>query len=1180
LKVEQTDEPKNKPDSILERLIPAGLASKLQAATQGKAMVGERRVVTILFCDVQGSTSASQDMDPEEWAEIMNGVFEQMISPIYRYEGFVARLMGDSILAFFGAPIAHEDDPQRAVLAGLDITRAIEKYSEQLFQERGLRLAARVGINTGLVVVGTVGSDLRMEYTAMGDAINLAARMEQTAQPGSVQISAETHKLVAPYFISEDLGTMEIKGKNEPIQIFNVTAPLPGERKQPLDDQVSPLIGREAEFNAINDPLEALQRGMGGIVYLSGEAGLGKSRLVSEIKSQVDPGEKFSWFETYSLSYESSQPYASFKHLMREMINIFPDQDLQEQERKIAEFVQNSQLDEPDQFIQVIGALFGIQISADQPALEGEGFRGMLYASTLDFWRTQAATLPVVLFFDDLQWADPATVGLLERMFSLVDQVPLLLICATRPERESAGWGSMLTAESKFPHRFTQIELQPLSGVHSEKLVDSLIDISSFPTSMRKRILEKADGNPYFVEEVVRSLLDQGLTISPGNGSQLGSAALPEDINIPDNLQSLLLARIDSLEENSRWILQVAAVIGRKFYYQVLSRLVDITQGLDQHLVSLQRQQLIQEAARLPELEYIFKNVLIQEAAYGTLLIREKKHYHRLVAQALEEIFPEQTTEYAPILAYHCELGDDPQRALSYYRIAGDEAFRLFATGEAINHYSKALGILLSLDPGEYQSDQDSRQELLKHLYLRKGRALELNQQFDLAVSSYTEMLDYSKEIESIALELAAQTAMLTLHSIPGPNFDIKRANSISKSALSLAAQLDDQVAEAKVYWSLTILNVMSRDSKNAIGFANKSIALSRELNLDEQLAYALNDLARAYVGLGEFDKAQSVADEAYLLFERLGDMPMLGDNILNSAEINLALGNYELAYGQYLEIVEIAEGIDNGWLKAWGLTGTGHISLEYGNISQGLEMLTEVVAITDQIGIEMLAAGTRSQLALAYAYLGDFALANEMVEKSLEIAQSGTYPDYFRTWPFSAAARLFILQGDFERAEPLLKESLKHYNPEDYIIVYLKQVSFVHAEYLIAQGDYQKAIDEMEKLVKQLRGKKVNSLLAEPLRLKAEAQVLNNQHEQALQTLLEAKTASELVGERREYWKILAGLAELEGKNGNADKAETYREMARETITYITEQISESELRNKFLELPNVAGLISTKDE
>ena len=1159
---------------MLERLIPAGLASKLQTS-HGKSMVGERRIVTILFCDVQGSTSASQDMDPEDWAGIMNGVFEQMITPVYRYEGFVARLMGDSILAFFGAPIAHEDDPQRAVLAGLDITKAIAEYSERLNQERGLSLSARVGINTGLVVVGTVGSDLRMEYTAMGDAINLAARMEQTAQPGSVQITSETQKLVAPYFRSEDLGLIEIKGKNEPIQVFNITGPRSKDRMGSFDDQVNPLIGRENEFLAIEQMFEDLQRGLGGIVFLTGEAGLGKSRLISEIKSQVLPGDTFAWFEASNLSYESGQPYASFKRFMREMMRISAEEDQLVQEKKIEEFLQSSQINEADQFLQVILTLFGIDSEAGQPALEGEGFRGMLFASSLAYWHQRASRQPVVLVFDDLQWSDPASIGLMERLFSLVDQVPILFICAIRPERESAGWKSMLDAESKYPHRFTQIELLPLTLDQSAQLVDQLIDYSDFPTSMRSRILQKADGNPYFVEQVVRSLIDQGFISSSGNDDLAEKAGLPEDIEIPDNLQSLLLARIDNLEENSRWVLQVAAVIGRKFYFKVLSRLVDIAQGLDQHLLTLQRRQLIQEAARLPELEYVFKNVLIQEAAYSTLLIREKKRYHGLVAQALEEIYPEQATEYAPLLAYHYQMADDPLRAFNYFRIAGDESFRLFAASEAIEHYSKALQILLSDDQDLHYSSDESRVELLEHLYLRKGRALELNQQFDRAVSNYTELLDYSQEQGSASLELAAQIALLTLHSIPGPNFDLSKANTIAERALTLAAQLEDLTAEAKIYWNLTILNVMSGNTSTAVGYAEKSIKISRELQLEVQLAYSLNDLARAYLGLGEFDQAQSVVDEAYILFEKLGDRPMLGDNILNSAEINLTLGNYKKAYGKYLEITEIADSIDNSWLRAWGLTGTGHINLDYGHISQGLEMLLEVVDITEQIGIEMLAAGTRSQLALAYAYLGDFSTANEMAERALQIAQSETYPDYFRTWPYSAAARVFCMQGDLERAEPLLKESLKHYKPEDYIIVYLKQVSFIHAEYLIASQNYIEAIDELDKLINQLREKKVISLLAEPLRIKGEAQMLNNQPEQALLTLREAKIASEQLGERREYWRILAGLAKLEEQLGNSEQAEPYLQLAKETIVYISDHIDDPSQREKFLKLPRVSKVI-----
>ena len=247
-------------------------------------MVGERRVVTMLFCDVKGSTAAASHLDPEEWTEIINGAFERMIRPVYKYEGMVARLMGDAILAFFGAPITHEDDPQRAVLAGLDIVDEIRSYREQVQQRWGIDLNVRVGINTGEVVVGTVGSDLRMEYTAMGDAINLAARMEQTAQPGTVRIAENTYRLVASYFEVEELGNIEIKGKEQAIPAYSVLQP----KAQPsrLHGNIrldGALVGRAREMNLLQEALEQVLVGNGQIICLIGEAGLGKSRLIGEM---------------------------------------------------------------------------------------------------------------------------------------------------------------------------------------------------------------------------------------------------------------------------------------------------------------------------------------------------------------------------------------------------------------------------------------------------------------------------------------------------------------------------------------------------------------------------------------------------------------------------------------------------------------------------------------------------------------------------------------------------------------------------------------------------------------------------------------------------------------------------------------------------------------------------------
>src|SRR5690242_15724257 len=305
----------------IDKFIPRELMTKIEAARAGGAMVGERRVITMLFCDVKGSTAAAETVDPETWTDIMNGIFEYMIRPIYKYEGTVPRLMGDAILAFFGAPIAHEDDPQRAVLAGLEIQAGIKEYAEEIRLKQGLEFALRVGINTGLVVVGAIGSDLRLEYTAIGDAINLAARMEQTALPGTVQISDETYKLVAPFFDVEALGEVEVKGKSAPIRTYRALGAkaTPGQLRG-LKGLNSPLVARETQLAFLHRRLRRLEQGAGSFVAVIGEAGLGKSTLIAELKkSKENPHSQ--WLTGEALSYTRSISYFPWRQILRQSIH-------------------------------------------------------------------------------------------------------------------------------------------------------------------------------------------------------------------------------------------------------------------------------------------------------------------------------------------------------------------------------------------------------------------------------------------------------------------------------------------------------------------------------------------------------------------------------------------------------------------------------------------------------------------------------------------------------------------------------------------------------------------------------------------------------------------------------------------------------------------------------------------
>src|SRR5579859_1171880 len=541
----------------LQQYIPAELMQKLEAARVRGEMVGERRIVTMLFCDVKGSTAAAEQLDPEDYSEIMNGAFTHMIRPVYRYEGTLARLMGDALLAFFGAPIAHEDDPQRAVLAGLDIIAAMRDYRDQVREKWGLDFDVRVGINTGLVVVGAVGSDLRVEYSALGDAINLAARMEQTATPGSVQIAHETYKAVRTLFEFESLGALEVKGKSEPVPAYRVLRrKSAGGQVRGIEGLHAALVGRDAEMTALRDMVNDLQQGVGRIVGILGEAGLGKTRLVAETARvfRATCGANVAWYEVGSLSYETSQAYGLFQRLIRRVQGIDDNDPAAVVREKLAQLASSLPDDLRDRALQVFEALFGFKREAGAP-VEGEAFRRELRAATQAWWRARFASVPTMLVFDDMHWSDAASVALLRELLPLIGEMPLVLMCVLRTERQAPAWQLRNTADEEYHHRYLELSLRPLSEAESNELLNRLLAVAELPDRLRANVLEKAGGNPFFIEEVVRALIDSGAVVAedrpvPGGTRRYWRAtSAGADFEIPTNLQSLLAARMDRLED-------------------------------------------------------------------------------------------------------------------------------------------------------------------------------------------------------------------------------------------------------------------------------------------------------------------------------------------------------------------------------------------------------------------------------------------------------------------------------------------------------------------------------------------------------------------------------------------------------------------------------------------------------
>jgi predicted ATPase/class 3 adenylate cyclase len=689
--------------SELHQYIPKELIKKLQVAQDMGGMVGERRVVTMLFCDLKGSTAAAEQLDPEDWTEIMNGAFAQMIKPVYHYEGTIARLMGDALLAFFGAPIAHEDDPRRAILAGLDIVEAIKPYREQIKEKYGVEFDVRVGINTGLVVVGAVGSDLRMEYSALGDAINLAARMEQTADPGTVRVAHDTYKLVKNLFDFKTLGGVEVKGKSEPVLAYQALGrKFESGRTRGIEGLYASMVGRDAELLTLREVMADLKQGLGRIIFVLGEAGLGKSRLISEAHEVFKSLSQTQaiWVETISLSYETNQAYGLFQRLMRRIGGIeYQDAPIVIRE-KLSTLVEDIEAARRPRALHVFEALFGLESGNNGVPMDDETFKRELYEAMYLWWKAHFSLQPAVLVFDDMHWCDAASAELLRQLLPLTGESPLVLLFAMRAERNAPAWQIKMTADEEYNHRYTELVLRPLSDADGNELINRLLANPDLPDSLRTSILEKSGGNPFFIEEVVRTLIDNRILISEERGvngttKRLWRATSASgDFAIPDNLQSLLAARMDRLEESTRGTLQLAAVIGRSFYHRVLQAVDEASHELDKHLATLLRMELIREAARVPEIEYAFRNPLTQEAVYKTILIKRRRAFHRRVGEAMESIYADRLDGLFGLLAHHFTLANEHEKAIEYYRKAAQQAVSLFAYEDAIQNLRGALELI------------------------------------------------------------------------------------------------------------------------------------------------------------------------------------------------------------------------------------------------------------------------------------------------------------------------------------------------------------------------------------------------------------------------------------------------------------------------------------------------------
>lgn len=954
--------------AALARLMPQQYVDQLLAA-RGRVS-SERRVITILFFDVKGSTAMAENLDPEDVMEIMNEAFAALLEPVYRREGTLARLMGDGILCFFGAPIAHEDDAARACRCGLDILAAADAFAADLARRRGLSgFGVRVGINTGLVVVGEVGADLRVEYTAMGDAVNLAARMESAAEPGTVLITEHTHRMVRERFDCLPLGEMQVRGRREPVRVYRLLAPAASGREpgssRPGAGRHAELVGRDREMAEIEGALAELAGGRGGLVAIPGEAGMGKSRLVHEARARVPTG--VTWAEGRSLPDSASTSYWLLRDALRPLLGAGAEavEPLEGLRLELERFLPG----QSEELLPVLASVLSLPLDGPLAArlsrLEPSELQSEIERSLREFLRARARANPLAMVLEDLHWIDPSSLRLLEALLPLAGEAPLLFLLTYRADEGPAQELHRRLAGRRSPS-CRCVPLAPLGPGDSGRLLLGLLGVREAPAEVLRLVQARAEGNALYLEEVLRSLLDEGALEIDADGARLVRPLGP--LEVPTTLQGVLMARIDRLAPADKRVLQTASALGRSFLTELLAEVMGQPLGgrdLAESLEELRRRDLLLlreeaeerlpggpggdagpsgEAARRPQ--YVFKHALTMAVAYESLLRAERRELHRRAGEALEARARGALEETSPVLADHFEKAGVPGKAFEYLLRAAEAAARVSANPEAKGYYRRALALT--------ETARAEASEIAVLTYPDVARAYE-----GLADVCYR-MGEYDDALAACGFALPFLEDPVRRAALQRKRGQIcEKSGRHAEARTWFEAGLEEmsgtgaEAEAARIYAGLSLVHYHEGRLENAVMVGAMALATMRKLGDSGGVAHACNTLGVSHAKLGDWESAVEHHLESLRIWESLGDAYGLA-----AAHNNLGLARR--GQGRLREAVEHFErsaelfgklGNPHGLARAFDNLSEAHLAL--GHEDESRRYLEKAVTLLAEISMD-----------------------------------------------------------------------------------------------------------------------------------------------------------------------------------------------------------------------------------
>jgi len=1077
-----------------------------------------RKLVTVLFGDVAGFTSMSERLDAEEAHDIMRPCFELMREAVHRYGGTVSQFMGDGIMALFGAPLAQEDHAERGVLAGLNIQSALQEFERDLLRSRGVSFRMRIGLNSGRVVVSTIGTDLNPTYTAIGDAVNLASRIQGLASVGSVAISESTAGLVEGKFLTRHMGAHPVKGKALPVVIHEVIRPVGWAPRRHVRSRSS-FVGRQMHLEAMLERYKDAQGGQGQVILISGEPGIGKSRLVDEFAHRVG-ATGAAWLTGQCVSYGKDAPQLPLIDLIRRKLQVDESDSEENIVKKLDEYVESL---EADLSADVPWLRFLLSVDPGDRAvrvLDASIRKVRVFEALRSFILAHSQRDPLVVVFEDLHWLDEVSQEFISFLLGSIQDARALVVLTYRPEYEQP-FGTL--------QRFTPIVLQSLVAKESSALAGGLLGGGELPADLTAIIAARTEGNPFFIEEVVRSLLETGSVRRDGSSYSL--ALEPEELAVPPTVQDVVAARLDRLDGPTLDVLRTAAVVGMEFGVETLRAACDPAVPLADAIRTLKASDLISESSLFPELTYTFRHALVREVAVESLLKPRRRSLHLAVAQALEQRRSDRRLERVEALAYHYEAAEAWAEAAKYLVQSGEKAVHAAAPLEAQGFFRRALRASVE-SPGCITPEDTIT------LHGGMGQAMMLGGNPADAVESFSAMLKTATKAGDLFGQGRALLELVTAHVWAHRFEDALRYAEVAREAgvaFGSAAML------AGSRYATAFMATLSGDMATGRVHAAEALQASREPQGAILLARALSVQGMVRHWDGQENEAVEFLDEMVHLCRRPEDMASLTQAFFFRALACCGKGDYVAALACLDEGLELATRLGNKPLLSRLRNTLGWVHHDLCNLGPAIEENLEAVRLAKEVGDPEILCFGELNLADCYLAVGRLdEVATHLEPVIQESARKGSLGDQWMRWRY--VQHLYVNRG----------------------------------ELALRRGDVLSALRWADECVSAAKESGSPRNLVKALRLRGTALAEQRRFDEAVVALTQALELAREVGNPFQIWRTLAAYSDARRAQGLDDGAAALANEALVVVEAVATSLGDARLADTLRMSPLVVALRS----